>query len=478
MHSSKRQGSQSPRILLEPEREYTDGEDAAELAKAYGLDLFEWQRLVIDAWLGRGLDDKYTATSCGLSVPRQNGKNALLEVRELYGLTCIGEKILHTAHQVKTVKKAFQRLASFFDNPREYPELAEMVVQIRRTNGEEAIHLNNGGSIEFSARSRSAARGFTVDVVAFDEAQELTDDQFEAIMSTMAAAPLGNRQLIYTGTPPGPSSPGEVFPRVRELAIRKEDTRQAWHEWSVEEVGDVSDRERWYETNPTLGLLIDEEWIETEYKQMNSEGFARERLGWWISANQAVVIKDKDWTKLTIEDPPKEGRLAFGVKFSPDGAYVSLAGCRVPDSGMPHVELLEYQPMSKGVTWLADWLIERKDVTAVIVIDGKAHADELVAQLKAGGVSSKAIKLPAVNDVIASATRFLTAINEKRVTHYDQPALNQVVSKCRKRPVGKNGGWSWGGLGDTDSSPLEAVSYAYWGNMTTKRRPGRKVRAL
>lgn len=478
MSSSKTVGSQKPRIQLEPSRAYSDGSDASELAKAYGLDPFPWQRDILEAWLGRDEDDKYTATSCGLSVPRQNGKNALLEIRELYGLTCIGEKILHTAHQVKTVKKAFQRLASFFDNPREYPELAEMVVQIRRTNGEEAIHLCNGGSIEFSARSRSAARGFTVDVVAFDEAQELTDDQFEAIMSTMSAAPLGNRQLIYTGTPPGPSSPGEVFPRIRELALRETDKRQAWHEWSVEKIGDVSDRKRWYETNPSMGLLLDEDFTETEHNQMSADGFARERLGWWASSNQAAVISESEWDSLATENPPREGRLAFGVKFSPDGAYVSLAASRVPDKGIPHVELIEYQPMSKGVTWLADWLIERKNNIAVIVIDGKAHVDELVAQLRNGGVSARAIVTPAVPNVIASATRFLTAVQEKRVTHYRQPALDHVVRHARKRPVGKNGGWSWGGIGDVDASPLEAVSYAYWGNMTTKRRPGRRVKAL
>lgn len=475
---SKRYGEQRPRVQLEPPREYTDGGDAAELAAAYGLNLFPWQRTVIDAWLGRDADDLYTATSCGLAVPRQNGKNALLEVRELYGICCNEEKILHTAHQVKTVKKAFQRLASFFDNPREYPELAEMVVQIRRTNGEEAIHLCNGGSIEFSARSRSAARGFTVDAVVFDEAQELTDDQFEAIMSTMSAAPSGNRQLIYTGTPPGPSSPGEVFPRVRGIALSGEATRQVWHEWSVEEIGDVFDRDRWYACNPSMGYLLDEDFTETECKQMSSDGFARERLGWWISEGQSRVIKDSEWKQLAIENPPKQGRLAFGVKFSPDGAHVSLAACRVPSEGSPHVELIDYQPMSKGVTWLADWLIERKDSAAIIVVDGKSHTDELIAQLREGGVSPKAIKTPTAGEVVASATRFLSAVKEKRVTHFAQPALDHVVLNARKRAVGKNGGWSWDGVADVDASPLEAVSYAYWGDMTTKRRPGRKVRAL
>lgn len=475
---SKRKGEQKPRIQLEPPRKYTDGEDAAELAAYYGLDLFPWQRTVVNSWLGRDESDLYTATSCGLAVPRQNGKNALLEVRELYGICCNEEKILHTAHQVKTVKKAFQRLASFFDNAREYPELHEMVAQIRRTNGEEAIHLINGGSIEFSARSRSAARGFTVDVVVFDEAQELTDDQFEAIMSTMSAAPSGNRQLIYTGTPPGPSSPGEVFPRVRQIALAEEDKRQAWHEWSVEEVGDVSDRERWYVTNPSMGYLLNEDFTETEFKQMSNEGFARERLGWWISEGQNVVIKPKEWNRIATDDPPKEGRIAFGVKFSPDGSYVSLAACRVPKVGNPHVELIEYQPMSKGVTWLADWLIERKDNTAVIVVDGRSHTDELIAQLRDGGISSKAIKTPTTSDVVASATRFLSAVKEQRVTHFAQPALDHVVKHAKKRAVGKNGGWSWDGIADVDASPLEAVSYAYWGDMTTKRRPGRKVKLL
>lgn len=475
---SKPLGSQRPRVRLEPKYKYTDGKDASELAAAYGLAPFEWQQDILDSWLGRDKNDKYTATSCGLSVPRQNGKNAVLEMRELYGLTCIGEKILHTAHQVKTVKKAFQRLASFFDNPREYPELAEMVVQIRRTNGEEAIHLVNGGSIEFSARSRSAARGFTVDVVVFDEAQELTDDQFEAIMSTMAAAPLGNRQLIYTGTPPSPSSPGEVFPRVRSIALSGDDKRQAWHEWSVESIGDVSDRSRWYETNPSMGILLDEQFTETEHRQMSEDGFARERLGWWMSTNQSVVISQSEWNAIASDNPPTEGRLAFAVKFSPDGANVALAGCRVPDEGIPHVELIEYCSMNKGITWLADWLIERKDNTAVMVIDGKSHADELVAQLKNGGVSKRAIVLPTTADVIASSTRFLSAVREKRVTHFDQSALNKAISECKKRPVGKSGGWSWGGIADADSSPVEAVSYAYWGDITTKRRPGRKVRAL
>ena len=152
-------GSQEPRIKIKPDRSGTDGEDAALLMDAYGCHLDEWQRDIIDCWLGKDENGKYNVTSAGLSVPRQNGKNVCLEAREFYGLVVNGERILHTAHQVRTSKKSFRRLAAMFTDKR-HPEVTDIVKQIRYTNGEECIELDNGGIIEFSARSRQAARGF------------------------------------------------------------------------------------------------------------------------------------------------------------------------------------------------------------------------------------------------------------------------------------------------------------------------------
>ena len=105
-------GSQEPRLRVEPQRIASDGGDAADLMAAYGATLDPWQRLVLDCWLGYDLDRKYTVTSAGLSVPRQNGKNVILEGREFFGMVISGEKILHTAHQVRTSKKAFRRLVA------------------------------------------------------------------------------------------------------------------------------------------------------------------------------------------------------------------------------------------------------------------------------------------------------------------------------------------------------------------------------
>src|SRR5690606_29952691 len=134
-------GVQTPRLEVKSDRAHAnDADDAIFLASQYGLTPDPWQEHVLREWLARRAeDDKWAHSRCGLSVPRQNGKNALLEIRELFGIVELGERFLHTAHEVKTARKAFLRLASFFDNEKKYPELAGLVKEIRRTNGQEAI---------------------------------------------------------------------------------------------------------------------------------------------------------------------------------------------------------------------------------------------------------------------------------------------------------------------------------------------------
>lgn len=482
--SSGRTGSQEPRLRAAPSGgTFTDGPDAVRLASAYGLVPDPWQASVLGDWLARDGRDKFTATTCGLSVPRQNGKNAVLEVYELYHLTCIGSAILHTAHEVKTARKSFLRLAGFFEDPRN-PELTAMLLGgdprrgIRRTNGQEAIYLDNGGSVEFSARSKGSARGFTVDCVVFDEAAFLTDEQQEAILSTMAAAPLGNRQLVYTGTPPSPSMPCEVFGKVRADAIAGSDPRLCWHEWSVEEPPDAKAAfadvlDDVYRANPAMGIRLDEGFTETEFHRMTPEGFARERLGWWMPASGSSLVTRAMWDACRTDSPPREGKRAFGVKFSPDGSTVALAVCLKPREGRPHVEVVACKSMREGTSWLAEWLLGARPVTACTVIDGRSHADPLVAQMREGGYPRAAITVPRTADVIASATMFYNAVREGKVTHYGQPALDETAMRCGKRPIGGNGGWGWGG---EDPTMMEAVSLAYWGAMTTRRDPARKMR--
>ena len=474
-------GSQEPRIKLEPCRAYTDGDDAADLASAYGLKPDPWQKIILDSWLGRDPLDRYTASRCGLLVPRQNGKNAILEIRELYGSAILGEKILHTAHEVKTARKAFLRLASFFENDREYPELAALVVSIRRTNGQEAIILTNGGSIEFSARSKGAARGFTVDVVICDEAQFLNDEQLESLMPTMAAAPLGNPQIIMVGTPPNHNLEGEVFWRMRKDGHKGEDEELSWHEWSIEDPNkvDMADPRVWASCNPALGIRLDISVIENEYKQMSPDGFARERLSMWYEVSKELMALDYDeWLECATDNPPGDeliDKVAYGVKFSPDGAYGSLAVAE-RSNGIIHVEVLEHRSMRDGVGWLVAFLAPRMKRASTVVIDGLHWSGSLVQELRENGVKNKAaITLPSTNDVVTASSGLVDAISRKTVTHYDQPALNASAENAEKRTIGNKGGWGFGG---EDSILIESTALAMFGVKTSKRNPRRKQAML
>lgn len=478
--SCNKQGNQKPRHAVEPPRLDTDGDDAAELTRAYGFVLDEWQRLVLNSWLGRDSDDKYTATSCGLSVPRQNGKNAILEARELYGICVNGEAILHTAHRVDTARKSFLRLARFFDE-RVNPDLAAMVETIRRTNGQESIVLINGGVIEFSSRVNGGARGSTYDVVVFDEAQELTDDQMESILSTVSASPSGNRQLVFTGTPPSPVSPGTVFRRKREAALDGEDLFASWHEWSVDEIGDVTDVSRWYEVNPALGIRLDEQFTATECATLSEEGFARERLGWWENRSQGMrpAIKKYDWEQTAGEKPYLSNKAikAFGVKFTPDGERYALAGS-AKELVNVYIEGIAYESVNGSrLQKLADWLIERKDTAACIAIDGKGNADTLMRKLIEGGVSKKSLMRLSTNDAIASSSMFIANLDERTTTHPPDGVLTDQALSAQKRDIGHAGGWGFAD-GVEPCALIEAASIANYAARITKRRPGRKVKLV
>ena len=446
------------------------------------IELFPWQHVPLRAWMARDEHDKLLYLTCGLSVPRQNGKNVVIEARETHEMVTCGGHVLHTAHRVKTAKKAFRRLVKFFKDEKRNPEAAALVENIRYTNGEEAIYLKNGGYIEYASRGRGTSRGFDdITLVVFDEAQDLTDEQQSAIMYTLAASSTGDRQIIYTGTPPDEAAPGEVFTRVRKQILENPTPRSCWHEWSVEEIGDVTDVDRWYDTNPSLGYILDFETTLNECTNATPEGFAHERLGWWSpTVTTKHVISQKLWEKSRIEEIGKdyENRLAFAVKFSKDGARYSLGGCKCDGKGGLAIELVETGTTENGTKELAQWLYERRNKASVVVVDGLGGSDGLCGNLKELKAPRGYVIRPSTGDVIAACGTFVDSLSDGSVVHTRQQALEDAVAHAVKRHIGVRGGWGFDCDDLYDPTPLEAVSLAAWGIRNTKRNPKRKQKLL
>ena len=454
--------------MVEPAAVDDYASEAAGFASAYGLTPDPWQERVLRAWLGVREDGKWASSRCGLSVPRQNGKNALIEIRELFGMVGLGEKILHTAHEVKTSRKAFLRLCSFFENTRKFPELAKLVAPggIRRTNGQEAILLTNGGSVEFVARSRGSARGFTVDVVVMDEAQVMSDDALEALSPTTAAAPLKNRQLIWTGTPPAPGMSSQVWSRMREDALKDNSVRVCWHEWSAAPESDLDSPDTWAQANPALGLRVNEEDLAEDRQSFSDQGFARERLGVWSSITSSGVIPFDAWSDRADEHSLAVDRLALGVEVGPDmeSASVVLAGQR--GDGDWHVEIDESRA---GAAWVVAYVSQILDANPQLMgvagdVGGplKALTEERGGRWFLKGTQIR-VRAPRVVELGAACSHLLDGVVTGWLRHTGQPQMSTAVRVAGKRALGDTGMWVFSRkTAVADITSIQAAVLALW----------------
>ena len=462
-------GNQEPSARIAPEHLYSDGADALKILHAGGMILDPWQRDILGDWLGRAPDGQWAAPTCGGSVPRQNGKSLLLQARAASGMILFNELVIYTAHLQKTATETFEELRDIFETP----ALKRYVAEIKTALGREQIILKTGARIKFLARTRNGGRGHHGDLLIIDEAQEIDATSQASFLPAISASI--NPQTVYAGTPPDPGAAGVVFRQIREKALSGQSSKTAWFEFSAPEIGDVTDRRRWAETNPALGRRILVSTIESELEQMDADMFARERLGWWspvASEQQALAIDADAWDACVSDDPKPEGKTAFGVKFSADGSEVCLCGAVCPKDGPARIAIIDRQPTARGIRWLADWLNHRAKTACCVVIDGRNGVDVLIDRITDTWRFKDSIIRPQAKQMIAAASLLTTELTEQTVTWYrKQTQLRDSALSVVKRPI--SGGWGFGG---EDAPPIEAAALALWGCRNSKRDPSRKMR--
>ena len=104
-----RLGRQTPTQSVIVPYSVTHGAEAIDLYNSTGRTAQEWQVLQVNNLLAETDDGLWTHTKYGLAVPRRNGKNEVIVIREMYGLVN-GERICHTAHRTTTSHSAYERL--------------------------------------------------------------------------------------------------------------------------------------------------------------------------------------------------------------------------------------------------------------------------------------------------------------------------------------------------------------------------------
>lgn len=466
-------GSQRPRVeWVAPGVDHPDAAAALELCEAIGFVLDPWQKYALITSLRRdaGLD-LWAAMEVGLVLPRQNGKNAVLEARQLTGLFILEERLqVHSAHLFDTSLEASRRLVHWVENT---DWLMSQVKRVSRAHGEEGIELKNGCRIRFRTRTKGGGRGFTADALYLDEAMIIPVTAHGSLFPTLSARP--NPQVWYTGSPVDRMihDDGLVLSRLRARAVKGGDPRLTYFEWSVEADDPDSvpphvaqDPQSWADANPGMGYRLGPDYIEAEQRAMGAREFAVERLGVgdWFLEDQDSVVDIALWDSLVDSNStvvnPRHVTFAYDVSPDRSRASISVAGKR-PD-GMPHVELVA---QDRGAGWITGWFPTRVAsgggyVGAKVITDARGPGASLVPELKRRGVE---VTLVNGDEYAKACGDFVDAVTEARLRHLGQAPLRAALRGAATRPLG-DGAWAWKRKGSgVDITPLVAATLATWG---------------
>lgn len=430
--TAPRIGRQTPTQSVVLPYEASRGGEAAALYETTGRTPGQWQRLMLEDIMAENESGLWVHTKFGYSVPRRNGKNEIVAMRELWGLVH-GEHILHTAHRTTTSHAAWERLCALLDKAKiEYASI--------RAAGRESIRVEGGGSADFRTRSSKGGLGEGFDLLVVDEAQEYTDDQASALKYVVTDSK--NPQTLFCGTPPTPVSSGTVFLKLRNAALRGETQNTGWAEWGVEHETDPHDIEAWYRCNPSLGTIFTERSVADEIGT-DTIDFNIQRLGLWLRYNQKSAVSRAEWDALQCKTlPALTGRLFAGVKFGPDGEAAALSVAVRTKDGRALVEAIDCRPLRDGLAWIVGFLC-RAD-TAAVAVDG-ANGQQLLTQAMKEA-KLKAPLLPTVRQVIVANAAFEQALFAHTICHMGQPSLAQAVANCEKRAIGTGGGFGYRAL--------------------------------
>ena len=429
----------------------------------FGVRFRPWQPDVGRLILAKRDDGKYAATigGTGLSIPRQVGKTFL--VGAIVFALCLlfpNLTVIWTAHRLRTAEETFGKMQVFAKRRRIKPHIAKVVLG----SGEEEIRFVNGSRILFGARERGFGRGFDeVDVLIFDEAQILSENALDdMIPATNQSRQPSGALLLFMGTPPKPTDPGDVFRRMRTEAISGEDDDTGWIEFGADAdftptlppapltAADWAQVEK---ANPSYPEDTPREAILRMRKKLGPESFLREGLGIWDEDARVGILPGWDGCA-TEDEPPDATAIGIGVSLDCEWASIGAAGVRPDD--LVHVGAVDRR---RGTSWtIAEAKRIQDERGCEVVIDEKCPDASLPGALEEAGVRVTVAKL---NDCFQACSEMENRVKDKQLTHSHHPDIDDALDGAA---------WRWvldrkllGRKQSTSEvSMLEAVILAAW----------------
>jgi hypothetical protein len=486
-------GVQRPQFFTCPQWVTSAGGECLEKAAEAGLFLDPWEAWFLINALGENDRGRWSSFAVKLICSRQNGKGAILEARELGGLFVFGEELLiHSAHRFNTAQEQYLRILSRIENTR---SMIRKVARVPASHGEEGIELfptptvitGPGGKdvtvsrtprLRFLARSKSAARGFTGDLIVLDEDMVLDADDVAAMIPSVQARgrmTAAGPQVWYMGSA-GIGKESTQSAKVRRNGM-KGGTSLCFAEWSVElhddycgrDCGNPAHLDPYDEAtiaaaNPGYGIRLEYDLAVAQRDNLGIEKWAQEVLGvgtYPSAADAWAVISERMWNAIRVRDARRPAGPVFAIDVAPMRASAAIGLCGMRDDGVRGIEVADHR---RGAGWVvgAAVTLDHKFGPTTWIVDPRTDGGSLIGDLEDAGL--KVEQMRAV-DVAQAFGQLVDAVRSQppQVAEYGDPGIRKAVAGADKRRISEGFGWDRVNAG-VDITTIVAVTNAHWGH--------------
>jgi phage terminase large subunit-like protein len=303
-------------------------------------------------------------------------------------------------------------------------------------NGQESLELLNGARYEIVAATRDGSRGKTADLLFVDEVREVDEAAWTAARPITRARP--NSQIFLT------SNAGDAFSTVlNDLRSRAQSyppkTFGYW-EYSAPDFCDIWDKDGWYQANPALGYLVDEETIAESIATSSVEATRTETLCQWISALRSP-FPYRAFEDLTVQDLQiTPGRTTiFAIDIAVTKKDASLVAAQQMDDGKIAVGVI--------AQFHSDTAVDELKIAVEVQDWAKKYKPRLICYDKYTSMSvAERLAMSGQKTIDMSGQVFyqacsdlLDSIVNQRITHNGQQSLVDSINNCAAKET--DAGW-------------------------------------
>jgi phage terminase large subunit-like protein len=400
-------------------------------ARDLGVTFDPWQDGAGQVILSKRADGSYACSIGGvvISIPRQVGKTFLIGAI-VFALCLLnpGLTVIWTAHHTTTSNQTFQSMQGFAKRKKVAPFVDRVLLDAM------TVFFVNGSTIMFGARERGFGRGLAqVGVLVFDEGQILTERAASDMVPTTNT--VADALVIYTGTPPKPTDPSEVFTNRRAEALAGDSDDMAYIEFSADPDAKPLDKKQWRKANASYPTRTNDAAMMRMHKNLGPGSFLREALGVWDAKETGGPISLDRWAELVDTNSSIVGEVSTAIDVSPDLKWTSVVSAGLRTDGHIHVEVGRRQP---GTEWVVPFAAANPQYGPYRVA-GSGPAGFLLPLL--AEADADAVNVPA-GEVTQACARLIAAVDDGTIHHLGSNEIAAALSNATIANRGDAQAWS------------------------------------